>query len=287
MNVYPKNKFLNSVKDISAGYYNHGSNEPHSHEFIELVCIIDGEGMHVAGNEKLPLKSGDVLMLDVGVEHYYEVKAGERLVLCNCIFAPELLTEIITGRLVDVAYEMFLSGSGDNLASGYIAISGSEAASIKEIVLKIVDEIERRDEGYLETARALLSVAIIKLMRVGMNRLSPPSEQLRFKRELIDEIIDRIVLDDSRELSVKKLSREMFFSPEYLSRLFKKETGRSIISFIKQRKIERAANMLKETNLSIDCIMERVGYSDKKHFYELFVKTYSATPAKYRQKKFD
>ncbi len=282
MTLYPKNNFLSRDDDISAMFYHHGTNAPHAHEFIELVAIVKGEGEHIVGTERVKIKSGDVLMIDEGVEHYYEVSGDEQLTLCNCIFAPELLTDIITGRLVDVAYEMFLSGSGENLASGYIAVSGKEASGIKETVLKIVEELAKKDEGYLETARALLSVAIIKLMRVGMNRVSPLTDQLRFKRELIDEIIDRITLSTD-SVSVKKLSKEMFFSPEYLSRLFKKETGCSLVSFIQNRKIERAARLIKETGLPIESVMERVGYSDKKHFYELFVKSYSFTPAAFRK----
>ena len=283
MTLYPKSKFLRRDSDISAMLYHHGTNDAHAHEFIELVCVVDGEGTHIVGKERIAIKKGDIIMIDEGVEHYYEVEGEKNLTLCNCIFAPELLTEIITGRFVDIAYGMFLSGSGENLASGYIAVSGEEASGISETVLKIVEELRRRDEGYRESARALLSVALIKLMRVGMNRLSPLSDQLRFKRELIDEIVDRITLADSRDLSVGKLSKEMFFSPEYLSRLFKKETGSSLIGFIQKRKIEYAGRLIKETDLPIESVMEKAGYSDKKHFYELFVKTYSVTPAVYRK----
>ena len=282
MEVMSKSLFLSRDDDISAMLYHHGTNAPHAHDFIELVAIVKGEGEHIVGGERVKIKSGDVLLIDESVEHYYEVSAGEELTLCNCIFAPELLTEIITGRFVEVAYGMFLSGSGESLASGYIAVSGDEASGISEAVLKIVEELSKKDEGYLETARALLSVAIIKIMRLGMNRVSPLSDQLRFKRELIDDIIDRITLE-CESVSIKRLSKEMFFSPEYLSRLFKKETGCSLVSFIQSKKIERAARLIKETDLPIESVMERVGYSDKKHFYELFTKTYSVTPAAYRK----
>jgi two-component system, response regulator YesN len=71
-------------------------------------------------------------------------------------------------------------------------------------------------------------------------------------------------------------------SPNYLSSLFKKETGITFIEFISDRKLAKAKDWLIDPNIPIYEIAERLGYSDRRYFREVFKKKTGVTPSAYR-----
>lgn len=275
-------RHIKSEEGVSVKVYRHGSSNRHSHEFVELVYVLDGHARHVVGNEVMDVKKGDVILMDAGVEHEFATEKDERITLCNCLFYPEFLTRVITGdNFIDLAYDMFFSGYEDERgAKGYLCLLGADTSEIGRLVLTMVDEQEKKQEGYLKVIRSLLSVVLIKTFRLCENENRPtiPSAQ----RKIVSEIIDYVTAHDSKSLSVGVISHAMFFSPSYLSRIFKQQTGKSLVSFIQAKKIETAAELLRSTSYPVEKIMLDVGYADKKHFYEVFAAAYGTTPGEYR-----
>lgn len=91
-----------------------------------------------------------------------------------------------------------------------------------------------------------------------------------FQRRLVGEVIDYISGHDTKSLSVSEISQAMFFSPSYLSRLFKQHTNRSLVKFIQEKKIETAAELLVGTARPVEQIMSEVGYRTKSIFTSCF-----------------
>jgi two-component system response regulator YesN len=87
-----------------------------------------------------------------------------------------------------------------------------------------------------------------------------------------------------QELSRDDIANSVYRNPAYLSRLFRKETGRSLSDYIVQVKIEKAKGMLKETNDKISNIAEGLGYVHFSYFAKLFKKVAGLTPQEYRKK---
>ena len=57
----------------------------------------------------------------------------------------------------------------------------------------------------------------------------------------------------------------------------------SLSEYIKEKRIQEAARLLKNSDLSNEEIMLKVGYTDKKQFYKNFKEIYNETPAQYRK----
>lgn len=83
--------------------------------------------------------------------------------------------------------------------------------------------------------------------------------------------------------AVEDLARIAFFTPNYLSTLFRKETGQTISQYEAYCRIQAAASMLKSTRKSISEIAEAVGYRDIRHFSKVFQKAMGMTPSEYRK----
>jgi len=72
-------RHINNDEGISVRVWRHGSGNRHSHEFVELVYVLDGRAHHTLGDETMELKKGDLFIMDVGVEHEFRVEDGEKI----------------------------------------------------------------------------------------------------------------------------------------------------------------------------------------------------------------
>lgn len=106
----------------------------------------------------------------------------------------------------------------------------------------------------------------------------------RHEIELVKSYIYNHYGDD---LSLEILAEYVYMTPSYLSSIFKKETGMGINSFIKNYRMEKAKDMIENTNIKIKKIGNLVGYSNTSYFCQSFKEFYGLTPEKYRQRDED
>ena len=83
--------------------------------------------------------------------------------------------------------------------------------------------------------------------------------------------------------SIYQLSTRLGLSREYLSRLFKAETGKSIKNYIDDERIFRTCRLLKNTDMSIDEIALKMGFSSSSNFIRFFHTAMKITPADFRR----
>ncbi len=95
-------------------------------------------------------------------------------------------------------------------------------------------------------------------------------------------IIENSYMD--QELSLVSVSNEISVSPNYLSALIKRSTGRTFIDLLTKKRIETAKELLLCTNLKIKEISEKCGYNDQHYFSYCFKKYEGLSPNACRQK---
>ncbi|HCW53046.1 MAG TPA: DNA-binding response regulator [Clostridium sp.] len=91
-----------------------------------------------------------------------------------------------------------------------------------------------------------------------------------------------IVNNFNKNITLKDVADEVFLSQNYLSELFKKETGEGFYEFISKYRIRKAKEMLITTNLKVYEVAEKVGYSDSITFGRAFKKITGVTPNSFR-----
>ena len=102
---------------------------------------------------------------------------------------------------------------------------------------------------------------------------------------LISEIKDYIIENISNyDLILYNLADEFTLNPSYLSRKFKKETGKTFIEYVSKLRIKKAVKLLKETDLKNYQIAEEIGIADP-HYFSIFFKKYlNMSISDYRKK---
>ncbi len=98
-------------------------------------------------------------------------------------------------------------------------------------------------------------------------------------------ICDYIAAHYQEEISLESLSEIAFIHPDYLSRIFKKETGMNLSKYIKTFRMNKARRLLLTTQQKVSAISNMVGYQNCAYFIRTFTETFGTSPEKYRQKQ--
>ncbi|NOU64372.1 helix-turn-helix domain-containing protein [Paenibacillus sp. LMG 31461] len=86
------------------------------------------------------------------------------------------------------------------------------------------------------------------------------------------------------DITLSEIAGNVSLTPNYLSRLFRQETGKSFSDNLFDLRIERATELLKSSTLKIYQIGESVGYPNSRYFSEWFQKQMGMSPGEYRKK---
>lgn len=86
----------------------------------------------------------------------------------------------------------------------------------------------------------------------------------------------------TKDISIKDISEHLNLNQNYISQLFKKETGSTYIKYLTQLRIEKAKELLHQTELSLSDICDQIGYNDYFYFLKTFKKYEGMSPSKYR-----
>ena len=97
--------------------------------------------------------------------------------------------------------------------------------------------------------------------------------------------IQFITKNFNNNITLKDVADEVFLSQNYLSELFKKETGEGFYEFLSNYRVKRAKELLVTTNLKIYEVAESVGYNDSITFGRAFKKITGTTPNNFRNNK--
>ena len=87
-----------------------------------------------------------------------------------------------------------------------------------------------------------------------------------------------------RPLSVTEVAEHIGIDRTYLGKLFKSETGQTVLQYIRSKKIQTAQNMLVYSELSCSEISEYLGFASQSHFTENFKLVAEITPSDYKAK---
>ncbi|MCR5627192.1 MAG: response regulator [Lachnospiraceae bacterium] len=102
---------------------------------------------------------------------------------------------------------------------------------------------------------------------------------------VIHSIKNFINLNYSREnLSVKEISDHVHMTQTYVCTLFKNETGQTLNQFITAFRMNKAKQLLADSNYKISDVSQKVGYTDGNYFGKSFKKVVGLTPSEYRDK---
>lgn len=257
----------------------------HTHDFIELGFITAGKGTHIVNNQSYHIEKGDLFILNANIPHAFEADDNMPIIVYNCIFQPSSIDGSFMGKqdFSDIASRyLFHTLNKSDDSKEYIKLSGSSTQEIKILLDDIYKEYRQRHKGFMQVIRSDLTKLLILVFRLYRSDKEQAQSQPLFRRLVVKNTLAYMRNRYDRNITCEQLAERSYLSLSYLSRIFKEETGLSMIQMLQQIRIEAAKEMLESTIFTVDEIASRVGYSDLKHFYHIFHRLAGCTPGKYR-----
>jgi len=99
---------------------------------------------------------------------------------------------------------------------------------------------------------------------------------------VVQKVIQFIQLNISKDISREEIANHVYLNPDYLTRIFKKETGMAVSDYLFQERLRIAKELLLKTDMQISAIASHIGYVNFSHFSRTFKKHTNMNPNEYR-----
>jgi len=146
-------------------------------------------------------------------------------------------------------------------------------------------EIIEKDAKFFGRLSLMESMQSMKtLMRQILSMMMDELEASPVDRhmEIVEEVCSIIQKNYGQVISIEMLAELVFLSPNYLRAIFKEITGKTLLEYVTQIRMDNACILLQETHLRIHEIARRVGYESPSYFGTVFFKRTGLTPNQYR-----
>lgn len=241
--------------------------EPHSHEFLELIFITDGRGTATIGGTEWEVGRGDILIYNAGVTHCEKSSRDDPMEARFIAYDKLEITDLPPNWLLPPSY-------------GYRYSTGDMYDTFDRFFDNLLREFEQQERFYMEIAQNTARTLLMYLFRL-INK-TENADGLLDSGRIMDTVLTYIDTHYAEDISLESLSQQCYANKYYLSHLFTRVRGESIGKYIQRRRLSEAKRLLTETPLSVREIAEAVGFPDISYFCRVFKKEAGVTPLAYR-----
>lgn len=263
--------------------------EAHRHEYFQVQLNLAGRTIqHVAATSR-PLGAGGLSFVLPYRVHRVPHPPGSRFYILSFnlkFLRPELevhpldLEDVPLARAPELAPFLFqeyldFSLAGADLAQARGACAAMQAENthrrwgsteiIRGRLLQLLGLVCRRHE------KALLAQAARQAQRVS-------------RRDALARVMRHVRENLGRRIQLAEAAAAADLSPNYLAHLIKKDTGKTFVDLVTERRMDKACELLAHTTQRIGDIAATVGFADEAYFTRRFRQYYRVTPTQFRRR---
>ncbi|MGN0707689.1 MAG: helix-turn-helix domain-containing protein [Faecalibacterium sp.] len=235
-----------------------------------LILVIGGSCLLGSGPDAAAVNAGSVILLGTNTELVLQQTSRTVPELSGCTFPLSMLHEI---RSISPKDYTSMFAEGETTVLHGTAQWTSRLRTILELLRSSTAEPEHPGCLYL----ALLLHYAQQQYALQSGAGSRPHN------ETVEQICAYLAANYQKKLSLSEVAAQFYLSPYYLSRLFRRVTGQSIVDYINGCRIEAAQRLLETTDLSISAVAEQTGFSTSAHFRRVFRELMGEGPLQYRK----
>ncbi len=266
---------------LQYGIHNGDDCYVHGHaDFSELVVVLDGTAVHLAGKERYPISKGDVFVVSKFTSHGF-VEANN-IKICNIMFQPEVIFEKIYNLKETAGFQALFVVEPQQLQSGKfdskLKLKSYDFELTKGIVSTMMKEYTQRREGW-QTIVYSEFLQLCTCLSRSYEKCDVVSTGGAMK---LAKAVAYIEKNFSHDISIAELSATVGYSERQLSRLFTETFSKTPVEYITRLRMHRAMELLRSTTETIGEIAWQCGFPDPNYFSRVFKKYTGQTPSVYR-----
>lgn len=281
--VIDSNKMLAKGKLIDVRPHTRFVHFPkHRHNYIEIIYMCSGETTHIInGNTTITLQTGELLFLNQNVTQEI-LPAGENDIAVNFMVLPEFFDKVVTMIEEENVLRDFLIGSlkQDKSLVDFLHCQVTDILPIQNLIENMIWSIVNKqpnNRNINQTTMGLLFLQLINYTET-MNQNDPrPHDQ-----SIILSVM-RYIEDTYKTGTLEEISGILKQPDYYISKMLKFHTGYTFKNLLQTKRLNQSAFLLSTTTLTIEDIIDVVGYNNSSYFHRIFRERFGMTPKTYRE----
>lgn len=254
----------------------------HRHNYIEVLYVCEGSLTNIIDGKEVVVRKGELLFLNQFTRHEI-LPAKENDIAINFMVLPEFF---------DVAYSM--AGNNNILADflvnvlrqdeergEYLHFKVSEVLQIQNLLENIIYSLVtgNGDQSRInQTTMGLIFLYLLDSVQYVEMRLPNQYENM-IAMTTLDYIEQQY-----KTATLTELCGRLHLPMHLLSKMIKKTTGFNFKELLQRKRLNKAAELMCDTNLPINDIIAAVGYENNSYFHRVFKERYHMTPRAFRIK---
>lgn len=249
----------------------------HSHDYYEFYFFMSGLVTYHVEDKQFHLKSGDVMLIQPGQQHYAEITEAdatyERYVLW---LHPDYLKQFSTETT-----NLLLPFNNINYFGSYLSLPNDMIVLVNNLLDNILIQSVSNEYGADMLARSYIHELLIKIARIKMYHQPTYSSKDFNNNDLLANALNYINEHIYEAITVQEIADATFVSKSFLSKIFTDSMKISIHKYITRKKLYLSKQELLHGS-SIDAIYEKYNFGDYSSFYRAFKKEFGMSPKDYK-----
>ncbi len=242
-----------------------------------MLYILSGSSKINIEGKEFPLKENTLCYYPPGTKYFPMANPDDPLFFVTINFDFTRDFQHVTRCLPPIREERFNPYEAQNthldcgLPLFHEPFVLQDAQIFRDNIKKVAEELERGNEG---AASSLLQYVCYKL--ADYNRQKTDG--------LYERIVNYINLNYASVTSNQDVADALRYHPYYLNKVFREARGITIHKYILEVRLNKGAELLRETDYLINDIAAAVGFNNAEHFAKCFRKEFGASPTEFRNK---
>jgi len=258
---------------------------PHGLAVVLLTYIVSGSGRHIMGDHVFQETGGSIAVTHYQQEH--EIITDDRGMEIYNIYLDlsrhglPLLPAEFHGVLPEI---LPLDPAFHNRVNRRVRIKFDDPKPVTELVVRIYRELQIGAAGAEEVVRSMFRVLLIECCRQALKSgLQPLSQGAGLPIPWLEELRHKLDSQHRAAVCVEDLAADCGRTPSHLCRAFKKYTGKTVMDYVMERRVQSAMLHLRGTTDKIAAVALASGFNDLSHFNRTFKKMLGCSPREYRR----
>lgn len=255
---------------------------PHFHHYVEMIYMVQGNMFASLNEKEYYLNEGQMLLFFSDCLHSMSASSVKKAVFMGIKFDAARLT--VNSGITPRIQTLLNAARGQN-ARVFFDEEECRENGFEDIFTDCVKELNEKEIGYDISVHAKLCILMTRLIRIWQREgldFSNVSDYVSRDEITIQNILEYIDMHLDENLKVEELAKRCNMSYPHFARTFKDLYGRSCKEHLEMLRVEKAEELLKFTNLSLNDVSMELGYSDQSHFIRAFKKLKGVTPGSIR-----